>query len=86
MPTPTESSDHFRQARHKLVELLRRRGIRDERVLAAMERVPREMFLPPELADEAYVDTALPIDCQQTISQPIIVAMMTEALELSPGQ
>jgi protein-L-isoaspartate(D-aspartate) O-methyltransferase len=63
--------------------MLRRRGIRDEAVLAAMERVPREKFLPPELADEAYVDTALPIDCHQTISQPTIVAMMTEALELS---
>lgn len=62
---------------------LRARGIRDHRVLDAMRRVPREIFLPPEIADEAYLDCALPIDCQQTISQPIIVAMMTEALQLS---
>ena len=61
---------------------LRARGIRDERVLDAMRRVPRELFLPESLAHEAYQDCALPIECSQTISQPIIVAMMTEALEL----
>jgi protein-L-isoaspartate(D-aspartate) O-methyltransferase len=62
---------------------LRARGIRDERVLAAMGRVPREAFVPETIAHEAYFDCALPIDCEQTISQPIIVAMMTEALQLS---
>lgn len=62
---------------------LRARGLRDERVLAAMGRVPREAFVPPEIAHEAYQDGALPIDCGQTISQPIIVAMMTEALQLA---
>jgi protein-L-isoaspartate(D-aspartate) O-methyltransferase len=62
---------------------LRPRGIIDERVLAAFERVPRERFVPADLAAEAYSDNALPIDCQQTISQPIIVAMMTEALQLT---
>ncbi|MCU0879335.1 MAG: hypothetical protein MUF06_16250 [Pirellulaceae bacterium] len=82
MSHASADKDRHRRARHELVELLRRRGIRDERVLAAIERVPREKFVPPELADEAYVDTALPIDCNQTISQPTIVAMMTEALEL----
>lgn len=71
-------------ARAAMIDLqLRRRGIRDERVLAAIERVPREKFVPPELACEAYADCALPIDCRQTISQPVIVAMMTEALSLS---
>jgi protein-L-isoaspartate O-methyltransferase len=59
---------------------LRARGVRDERVLEAMRRVPREAFLPPHLAADAYDDCALPIDCGQTISQPVIVAMMTEAL------
>jgi protein-L-isoaspartate(D-aspartate) O-methyltransferase len=83
MSQASDKQDPYRQARHELVELLRRRGIRDERVLAAIERVPREKFVPPEMADDAYIDTALPIDCQQTISQPTIVAMMTEALELS---
>src|SRR4029453_9627725 len=48
-----------------------------------MGRVPREAFVPEELAGEAYFDCALPIDCEQTISQPIIVAMMTEALQLT---
>ena len=62
---------------------LRSRGLRDERVLEAMGRVPREAFVPPEIAHEAYLDCALPIDCNQTISQPIIVAMMTEALQLT---
>jgi protein-L-isoaspartate(D-aspartate) O-methyltransferase len=62
---------------------LRARGLRDERVLAAMGRVPREAFIPDEIADDAYLDCALPIDCNQTISQPIIVAMMTEALQLT---
>src|SRR5262245_13495712 len=74
----------FPAARRFMVEhQLQSRGIRDSRVLAAINRVPREAFLPESLAAEAYADGALPIDCEQTISQPIIVAMMTEALELS---
>src|SRR5437762_611468 len=59
------------------------RGIRDCRVLAAMGWVPREWFLPPHLASEAYDDAPLPIGSGQTISQPLIVALMTEAL--APG-
>ena len=61
---------------------LRRRGIRDERVLAVMERVPRERFVPSELARLAYDDAALPIGEEQTISQPFIVATMCELLGL----
>lgn len=61
---------------------LRRRGIHDERVLAAMAAVPREEFLPPELRDKAYNDSALPIGSEQTISQPWIVAAICQALEL----
>jgi protein-L-isoaspartate(D-aspartate) O-methyltransferase len=61
---------------------LRRRGIDDERVLAAMGRVPRELFVPPEVARLAYDDAALPIGEEQTISQPFIVATMCELLEL----
>ncbi len=61
------------------------RGIRDEAVLRAMGEVPREAFLPPELEEFAYRDSPLPIACGQTISQPYIVALMTAALELSPG-
>jgi protein-L-isoaspartate(D-aspartate) O-methyltransferase len=61
---------------------LRERDISDERVLAAMERVPRERFVPPELRDRAYDDAALPIGAGQTISQPYMVARIAEALGL----
>jgi protein-L-isoaspartate(D-aspartate) O-methyltransferase len=64
---------------------LRQRGILSPSVLAAMAKVPRERFVPAALQDHAYADHALPIDCGQTISQPYIVAAMTEALDLSDG-
>jgi protein-L-isoaspartate(D-aspartate) O-methyltransferase len=60
------------------------RGVRDPRVLAALRRVPREWFVPPGLAADAYDDNPLPIGEGQTISQPYIVALMTEALALPP--
>jgi protein-L-isoaspartate(D-aspartate) O-methyltransferase len=60
---------------------LRRRGIENERVLAAMGRVPRELFVPDNLLDRAYGDEALPIGHGATISQPFMVARMTELLE-----
>jgi protein-L-isoaspartate(D-aspartate) O-methyltransferase len=63
-------------------EQLRARGIDDERVLAAMAEVPRELFLPPALRADAYLDGALGIAAGQTISQPWIVARMTSLLEL----
>jgi len=63
---------------------LRALGIRDERVLSAMARVPRHLFVPPELVPYAYEDRPLPIGAGQTISQPYIVALSTQALELSP--
>jgi protein-L-isoaspartate(D-aspartate) O-methyltransferase len=65
---------------------LRRRGIEDERVLAAMETIPREVFLPAESRSRAYADSALPIDGGQTISQPWIVAAICQALELGGGE
>jgi protein-L-isoaspartate(D-aspartate) O-methyltransferase len=61
---------------------LRRRGVDDERVLAAMARVPRELFLPDDVRDRAYDDAALPIGGGQTMSQPYIVAKMSELLSL----
>jgi protein-L-isoaspartate(D-aspartate) O-methyltransferase len=61
------------------------RGVRDPAVLEVMRRVPREAFLPPELEEFAYVDSPLPIEQGQTISQPYIVALMTAALQLGPG-
>jgi protein-L-isoaspartate(D-aspartate) O-methyltransferase len=62
---------------------LRQRGIHDRRVLEAMGALARERFVPADVRADAYADRALPIDCAQTISQPYIVALMTEALELS---
>jgi protein-L-isoaspartate(D-aspartate) O-methyltransferase len=61
------------------------RGVRDRRVLAAMAWVPREWFLPPHLESEAYRDAPLPIGGGQTISQPYVVALMTENLNLRRG-
>jgi protein-L-isoaspartate(D-aspartate) O-methyltransferase len=60
------------------------RGVRDARVLAAMRKVPRHLFVPPDERSLAYDDTPLPIGYNQTISQPYVVAFMTEALELKP--
>jgi protein-L-isoaspartate(D-aspartate) O-methyltransferase len=65
---------------------LRRRGIDDERVLAAMGRVPRELFVPEEVVRRAYADSALPIGFGQTISQPFVVAAMCRLLGLSGGE
>jgi protein-L-isoaspartate(D-aspartate) O-methyltransferase len=71
--------------RERMVEHdLRRRGISDERVLSAMGRVPREWFMPPELRDRSYADAAASIGAGQTISQPYIVALTTQALEIEP--
>ncbi|MGC2409695.1 MAG: protein-L-isoaspartate(D-aspartate) O-methyltransferase [Methyloceanibacter sp.] len=69
-----------------LIMQLRRRGIRDTTVLRGIERVPRDLFVDPAFADHAYQDIALPIDCGQTISQPFVVAFMTEKLELDESQ
>src|SRR5499425_1065567 len=63
---------------------LRRRGISDQAVLRAMEEVPREDFVAPGFVENAYADQALPIECGQTISQPFVVAYMTERLEVGP--
>lgn len=68
------------RARARMVERLRGQGIRDERVLAAMQAVPRHCFVEEGLAFSAYDDTSLPIGFQQTISQPYVVARMLELL------
>ena len=75
---------NFDQARARMVEeQLPARGIRDPRVLAAMRRVPRHLFVHPALWQRAYEDTPLPIGEAQTISQPYMVALMSQLLELS---
>lgn len=70
----------------RLVMQLRAQGIRDSRVLAAFEKIPREQFIENSFMERAYEDVALPIPCGQTISQPGVVALMTQALELTDRQ
>lgn len=69
----------------QLLMELRRQGITDTDVLSALETTPREMFVPEVFQDRAYDNVALPIDAGQTISQPFVVAYMTQALELKPN-
>jgi len=66
----------------RLVMDLRNAGVTDTRVLAAIERVPRETFVEEAFLDQAYSNQALPISCGQTISQPLVVGLMTQALEI----
>jgi protein-L-isoaspartate(D-aspartate) O-methyltransferase len=78
-----EQEERWRQARDRMVEdQLAGRGIRDARVLEAMRAVPRHLFVPGEMRDLAYADAPRPIGQRQTISQPYIVALMTELLDL----
>ncbi len=77
--------DEYEISRKKMVDWLRGHyKIRDERVLSAMMRIRRDFFVPTALKSQAYKDNALPISSKQTISQPFIVAKMTELLELAP--
>lgn len=82
-----EKVDLYRLARERMVETqIKARGIKDERVLKAMLKVPRHLFVDEALRDQAYGDFPLPIGEGQTISQPYIVALMTEALELKRNE
>ena len=69
----------------EMIELLRERGIKDERLLHAMSLVNRRLFVDEPFTSRAYEDSALPIGCSQTISQPFTVAYMTECLNVEPG-
>jgi protein-L-isoaspartate(D-aspartate) O-methyltransferase len=77
-------SDKSANAHMEFLLTLRRRGIGDQAVLRAMDEVPRDRFVEMEHVDAAYADQALPIACGQTISQPYVVAYMTEQLRLRP--
>ena len=78
-------NDHFADRRQRMVDTqLRQRGIQDERVLTAMHKVPRHEFVAAPYRDHAYDDNPLPIGEGQTISQPYIVALMTDLLDLRP--
>lgn len=84
-PLPSRIFTWSEIQRQKLVDILRERGIRDESVLAAINAIPREAFVPVAIRSRAYEDSALPIDNRQTISQPYTVAFMTQALRVTPG-
>ncbi len=84
MTSPASPALYSSLRRQMVDSQLRRRGIADERVLAAMERVPRHEFAPERYRDQAYEDHPLPIGEGQTISQPYIVAVMLDALKLAP--
>lgn len=79
--------DNYRHKglRKKLVEVLKTKGIKDDRVLKAISKIPRHYFLDDAFAEWAYRDVAFPIDADQTISQPYTVAFQTELLELKPN-
>jgi protein-L-isoaspartate(D-aspartate) O-methyltransferase len=83
--TTTEPAPFEAERREMIHVQLRRRGIRDERVLEAMALVPRHEFVPPALIKAAYDDRPLPIGESETISQPYIVAVMTQAAQVQPG-
>ncbi len=71
--------------RDRMVRLVEARGVRDARVLGAMREIPRHMFVPEHMKTQAYGDHALPIGAKQTISQPYVVARMTELLKVESG-
>jgi len=79
-------TDPYRIERERMVKTqLKKRGIRNSRVLEAFKRVPRHHFIPKNLADQAYADGPLPIGEGQTISQPYMVAIMTQSAKIVPG-
>lgn len=82
----TQDTNAHRKARRAMVQQqIAARGVRDQRVLDAMRKVPRHLFVPPAMQHYAHMDSPLLIGHEQTISQPYIVAFMTEALALKPG-
>jgi len=80
-----EDDDDSAETRHaRLILALRSQGVTDPKVLGAIEKTPREMFTPDLFKERAWEDSALPIACGQTISQPFIVGLMTQALNIEP--
>ena len=79
-----EDTDHDIKLRRRLVNGIKEKGINSERVLEAINKVPRQFFMPAELADMAYEDRAFPIGEGQTISQPYTVAYQTQLLDIQP--
>src|SRR3954465_605257 len=77
--------DLARARAHMVKVQIARRGVRDRRVLDAMRRIPREAFVEPGVEEFAYEERPLPVGEGQTVSQPVIVALMIEAAEVNPG-
>lgn len=84
-PAGRDEAEYARARERMVVDQIEARGIKDPLTLAALRAVPRHLFVPSQVAREAYLDSPLPIGHGQTISQPFIVAFMTEALGLSKG-
>jgi protein-L-isoaspartate(D-aspartate) O-methyltransferase len=90
-PVPEQAGrgphDEYAAARNRMVERqIRARGVEDARVLGALAAVPRHLFVPADVVEQAYDDHPLPIGHGQTISQPYVVALMTELADLRPGE
>ena len=86
-PLLSSTQDDWLEAQKiRLLMALRKSGVTDTRVLRAMEQVPREEFVEEAFRDRAYDDNALPIACEQTLSMPSVVAMMTQLLDVKPTQ
>ena len=84
---PKKAQESYAEQRKEMVRVqLERRGISDERVLQAMREVPRHLFIDERYRHLAYADHPLPIDAEQTISQPYIVGLMTEVIEIEKGE
>jgi protein-L-isoaspartate(D-aspartate) O-methyltransferase len=96
LPDPAQASDRFRDSRDQMIRLIEtdvrstshylKQSSLDPRVFEAMAKVPRHKFVPPQVIDKAYQNRPLPIGHGQTISQPYIVAIMTDLLDVEPGQ
>jgi len=84
MRADNEQNDFVLSRRQMVKSDLAARGIRDPRILRAMEQIPRHIFVPESYQSQSYSDGPLPIDCGQTISQPYIVALMTQELHIGP--
>jgi protein-L-isoaspartate(D-aspartate) O-methyltransferase len=83
MPAKAESADRAEESA-QLIATLRENGVNDPAVLNALEKTPRHLFVPDQWQERSWEDRALPIACGQTISQPLIVGLMTQALTLEP--
>lgn len=78
-------NNNFTLKKSKLISDLESKGITNQEILKAIQKIPRELFISKSFLNKAYDDTPLPIDCGQTISQPLTVAFMTQLLDVKPG-